>query len=242
MACTRELPPPVAPPRQHVALETLPEGPIPAGSGRVLLDAEPGKGAVQVVRVDLTEMSVSTTRGYARGVAVTKHLVCSKTPCAVDLPAGSHELVFQGSHDERDVSAATFDVTAGRTQVVRHSVGFFDAHGGWKALGVVGVTIGGASAVSGGLGFVLGSQRDSDGLRTIGTVMMGGGLAILALGITSFVVGRTEVQPGSTTQWALPQNGADERPTSARGDEHVHRENRSKPTVVATGDGIGLTW
>lgn len=241
MACTRELPPPVAPPRQRVELEAVPEGPIPAGSGRVLLDAEQGKGPVRVVRVERTEMSMSTSRGYARGVSVSTHLVCSKTPCAVDLPAGSHELVFQAARDERDASAATFDVTAGRTQVVRHAVGFVDPHGGWKALGNTGVVVGLSVALPGALVFALSGIGDqgNDTLRTTGTVMVGVGVVALALGVTCLVLGRTDLQPGATTQWTLPHAGTDARPTP-QGDEHVRREGR--PTVMATATGVGMIW
>ncbi len=242
MACTRELPPPAAPAQQRVELETTPEGAIPAGAGRVLLDAEPSKGAVRVVRVDRTEMSVSTSRGYARGVAFSTHLVCAKTPCAVDLPAGSHELVFQAARDERDASSAAFDVTAGRTQVVRHAVGFVDVHGGWKALGVTGITLGGSSALVGGLLIPLASVAESDGMHTAGVVMLGAGAGAIALGIASLVVGRTELQPGATTQWTLQRDGHDTQPSTTRGEEHVRRESPSKPKVLATGNGIGMTW
>lgn len=220
----------------------MPEGPITAGSGRIVLDAEPGKGSVRVVRVERTEMSVATTRGYAQGVAFSTHLVCSKTPCAIDLPAGSHELVFQATRDERDVSAATFDVTAGRTQVVRHAVGHYEPHMGWKVLGTTGLTLGITGALAGGLLLPVGQMVDSDGVRTAGIVTLGVGVGVLALGIASLVIGRTEIQPGATTQWPLKQDGADEQPTSTHGDEHVRRDNHAKPMVIATGHGVGVAW
>lgn len=240
--CMRELPPPAAPPRQRVELETLPDGPIPAGSGRVVLDAQEGKGSVRVVRVDVTQMSVSTTRGYAHGLAFSTHLLCSKTPCAVDLPAGSHQLTFQALRDSREVSTATFDVTAGRTQVVRHAVGFVDQHGGWKAVGVAGVTLGFSSALPGALFVPLSGIAESDGMRTAGFVMLGAGLGVLAFGITSLVIGRTEVQPGTTTQWTLKRDEADDAPTTTQGQEQVRRQPATKPTVIATGNGVGMAW
>lgn len=240
MACTRQIAPPAAPPRQRVELETMPEGPIAAGSGRVLLDAEPGKGVVKVLRVDRAQVAVSTTSGgYAQGVAFSTQLVCSKTPCAVDLPAGSHELVFQAARDPRDVSAATFDVTAGRTHVVRHAVGFVDPHFWSSFLGTMSIALGGGSAVGGAIFIPLSSTTDSDGMRTAGVVMLGAGAALVALGIASVVIGRAELQPGATTQWVLPRDGESPQPASTQGGEHARR---STPALHATGNGIGMTW
>ncbi len=242
MACVRELPPPAAPPKQKVELQTMPAGPIPAGAGRVVLDAEAGKGEARVVRVDKTEVSVATARGTGYGVSYSTQLICSKTPCAVDLPAGSHQLVFQATGDERDASAATFDVAAGRSHVVRHAIGHVEPHSGWKAVGATGISIGIPAAVVGGVLIPISGISDSDGMRTAGFVSLGAGVGLLTLGIVSLVIGRTEVQPGATTQWTLEPGDAEERPTSTRGEEHVRRIVPAKPKVIATGNGMGLMW
>jgi len=209
----------------------MPDGPIPAGWGRVLLDAEPGKGPVRVVRYDVTQVSVATSYGYATGTAVSSQLVCAKTPCAVDLIAGAQSLAFQAAH-EGDVSTATFDVTAGRTMVVRHAVGHVDTNYGWTTIGVLGLALGSTSAVVGAVMIPVAGSVNEDGLRTAGTVMVGAGAAALALGIVSLVIGRSDIQPGATTQWTLPKDAA----------AGAARERAHAATMVATSDSIGIAW
>src|SRR5688572_26236847 len=92
-ACAAErLPPPQPPAPRLAAPVAFPEAPPAPGTGRVVLDADGDHAKV----IEVSESSATT--------------VCPSTPCVVDLPYGSHPLVFHSTTDESRASDVDLDV------------------------------------------------------------------------------------------------------------------------------------
>lgn len=163
---------------------------------RVALDADE-KGADVSVVLATTEGTGYVGLHTVGWQAVATRRLC-RTPCIVDLPRGDHSLVFASRTDDTRRSVA--DVTFGsRPEIVRHSIGRVEPHpwlfvGGLTLLptGLTGVIAGAVAAPS----------LSDPGDRQLGYIALGAGAGLTALGALLLYLGRTDVQPGSTTQWS----------------------------------------
>jgi hypothetical protein len=218
------MPAPAAPEKVVPTIMNEP-GPAAEGTGRVVLDAQ-GERA-RVIEITGTASGV-ITNGYASAqvMSVATRPVCV-TPCIADLSYGTHELVFTSQNDDEKGSNATVDVGA-KPSIFRHTMGGRVTHPAAKIGGATAVTLGGIGALTGLSLFAAGALSDSatpadptsttatnsgDGVKSTGLMILGVSGAVLVAGVVLLILGRDEVQPGSSTQW-IP--GADAPVTKTR--------------------------
>ena len=209
-ACGVEnLPPPAAPDRIVPRIPVEP-GPPDQGEGRVLVDASSGPAQVRIVLN--RGVTVAQMGGYVgtMGTMTTANL-CASTPCAVNLPYGQYELMFQSRTDEERQSSDTVTVGA-RPSVFRHELGRQEDPRGARQFGATAITFG-VIGLATGASFLftsaVTSSNDSNGassstsstLTTAGIITIGVGAVLTALGIGLLIAGRPKVQPGSSVQW-----------------------------------------
>jgi len=213
-ACTPiELPPPPAPRAIAPSVPDLHATAAPAGSGRVVLDAEPGPAEVSRV-ISESSFGYGSSAGFRSYRTLQPlqqrqtELLCI-TPCVVDLPIGAHELVFRertGDGGHARSSTAIVAVHGGEPIVVRHAIG--DESISYSAsylLGWIAVSVGFATTAFGALTLGLGAaakpggQVNRDDFFTVGGVIAGLGLVLDVTGVLAIVLGRPHHQNGATT-------------------------------------------
>lgn len=203
-----KLPPPAAPERKLTETPEVPTDATPEGAGRVVLEANGEKARV-------VEVSGATVQSYGYSFnLVAQRPVCASTPCVVDLARGPHRLVFVSQADGDRGSAAEIDVS-GRPKVIRHAMGERIEHGGLKTGSNTALTLGVLGALTGGSVLAFGAIRSSSttepnagsGAVGVGGAVLGISAGVIALGVTLGILGRTEVRPGTTTEWTLDSNG-----------------------------------
>jgi len=209
----KHLEPPNAPPREVPKDLDLPTEPPAQGTGRLVIDAHGDKARV----VEITGATTATA-GNAFATVVGVRPVCT-TPCVVDLPYGSHPLVFHSTTDEERMSEV--DVNVGpRSKVVRHTLGERKGSGAVRALGAVTMTLGITAVVVGaifwGTGALRSNNQDSRDVIGVGQLITGLGAAGVGVSIPLFMLDRPTERPGATTEWHVPGEKALE-PSSAPG-------------------------
>lgn len=234
------LPPPVAPTKVMPEVTDVPTEPVPQGGGRVLLDANGEKARV----LDVSGATFSG-QGYAVSMVASRPL-CASTPCVVDLARGPHRLVFVSPTDPNRGSSVEIDVGS-RPKVVRHAMGERIEHGALRTAGTMTMSIGGLGVLTGGSILLTGlllsgvdtTSRSTDTSASIvsaGGAVLGIGAGVLALGVTLGILSRTEVRPGSTTEW-LTEGEARTLP-EPRSTTTV----TSRPRVGPSANGVGFSF
>jgi hypothetical protein len=210
--CLVRIAPPPTPDKVMPKVTMDPEPPGD-GDGQVIVDTTNGPATVTVV---LLAMGGST--------ALTK-TVCATTPCAVNLPIGSHDLIFAGKADPSMASTDAVQV-ARAPSILRHTVGKVDASPGllWGGFGLV--TVGGCGMLVYGI-FASSSAIPGES-KTGDYIGLGVSTAITAAGAWMMYAGRTRLQPGSSVQWT--PDGA------------IPVDKKSGRTVMYTGNGVRVTW
>jgi hypothetical protein len=211
VACApHELPPAEAPAKEVPRVPDAPPTPPPAGSARVLIDANGEPAHVEEV-VGLERGFDVLRRRAMWGTTMVTRTLCRTLPCAVDLPRGDHDLVFTAetpkAADKDRIDLVTVRAVDPVT-VVRHAIG----HTETPEVGEVGAVIAGfgvTSAVLCWIPFLVGAAVQDPGTRgswdQAGVGMaVGGGIAIL-VGAVLAIVGAPEYTPGATTQWSIPE-------------------------------------
>lgn len=211
LACgVEQLPPPAAPSRELPADLDVPPEPPPRGAGRVVLDTPGEKAQVH----EITGVA-SAQAGRYHAFVVGSRQVCT-TPCVVDLPYGSHPLVFRSVGDPNRGSEVQLEVGS-RPKVVRHAMG--ESHDGGAAR-VVGGSLLGLGIITGltgallwGIGGAVNKDGSTSGLESTGKVLTGVGAAGIVVSIPLLWLGRPTKREGATTEWSLspgpvvPNNG-----------------------------------
>lgn len=207
---TRYLPPPATPervvPRVGYAAPTPREG-----EGQVTFDAVGERARVE--RVTSRTQNVNLSAGLTLGRRGTNTLTPTvqyslaplcETPCTVNLPLGTHEVMFSAADPSSGRASTVFVQSEPAPTIVRHAMGTQSTNLG----GLIGAILLGTFSVTAVLvGGVLALLHDPDdprteGLDTAGFVTLGVGVALgvgaVSLGLTS----RPVYQPGSTVQWS----------------------------------------
>jgi hypothetical protein len=234
------LPPPVAPTKVIPEANDVPTEPVPPGGGRVVLDANGEKARV-------LEVSGATFAGQGYQVSMlASRPLCASTPCVVDLARGPHRLVFVSPTDPNRGSAVEIDVGS-RPKVVRHAMGERIEHGALRTAGTMTMSVGGLGVLTGGSILLTGlllsgvdtASRSTDTSASIvsaGGAVLGIGAGVLALGVTLGILSRTEVRPGSTTEWLTEGEGRtppDRGPTTTI---------TSRPRLTPSANGVGFSF
>jgi hypothetical protein len=211
VACDpHELPPAAAPDQVVPPVPDAPTTPPPAGSARVLIDANGEPAHVEEV-VGIEHQFDALHRRPMWGTTMLTRTLCHTLPCAVDLARGEHDLVLTAetpkARDDNRTDVVTVRAVDPVT-VVRHAIG----HTETPQVGVVGGVIAGVGVMSAVLcwvPFVVGAAVDDPVARgswdRAGVGMaVGGGVAIL-VGAALAIIGTPEYTPGATTQWSIPE-------------------------------------
>ena len=215
LACApRYLEPPRAPRRivPEVAEETAPR----EGEGQVILDV-----VGRTARADLvTERQVppgpaamwSMPRaGHQVNVAalqmprLTTRALCV-TPCRVNLPLGTHEVLFSDLLPGSPRSSTALVRVGERPSVLRHVLGSQEAYPGRVIGGVLLLGIGFGGVLTGSLLAAFGEVETSSGtgavdLAPAGFITLGVGAVVTAVGAVLLGYSGSTIRPGATTHW-----------------------------------------
>jgi hypothetical protein len=177
--------------------------PVAPGHGRVYVDVVDGPTKVRVVK----PVTVDTTiNGEAFTEEVLEVQARCTTPCAFDLALGRHTLAFPmhgaGGDDLAHVLASP------NPTVYRRALGLRQSGGAGFALGVLGVTFGGMSVITGAALLPVGLAQDSHGMTLAGEITLGAGAILTALGIWAIADNPLVEQAGAGAQYALPGGDA----------------------------------
>jgi hypothetical protein len=125
-----------------------------------------------------------------------------RTPCAMDLPLG-HQLIAFPMHYSpgEEVESVPISTTP---SLYRRALGSRRRGGAGSVLGVLGVSFGGSSLITGGALLPVGLATDRSGLTTAGMITLGAGAVLTALGIWALAENPTSEQPGVGAQYDLP--------------------------------------
>jgi hypothetical protein len=185
---------PRAPPARQAPPVAIPELPVAAGYGRVVLHGT--DGAMQI-----TARSDTSFVPPGHPVPPNRTGDLCTTPCVADLPIGRYKLYMtsaDGSYSRGDTDM--LDVREGTNYYLR-APGRFEEPEWIPILPSVIVAVGVVALLSGAA--LVASDDGSQ--RTGGIVLMGGGIGIGILGgILAYDASRGAIQEGATTTWAEP--------------------------------------
>jgi hypothetical protein len=198
--CVRQLPPAPTP---AATLPPLPTGAPPAnGQSRLVVDVTDGPAPVQ--RVQLEPKQQTDPSGHVSYQLVeSPHELCPRAPCVTDLPPGNVLLGFPviGKPDDLEIEL----VHAGPDpSVYRRTLSVYtDDTGGLRVMGIIMTSVGGASAITGTTLLPIGLAKGNDGLTVAGSVTLGAGAVLLALGIWAIRHDAPTYRPGSSNHFPL---------------------------------------
>jgi hypothetical protein len=200
-ACVRRLPPSPTPAALAPALDTSTPAPV-EGTGRLVVDVVDGPTPVQ--RIDMKAQRVDDGKGRARfRFAESAQLLCRASPCVTDLPVGNVLLAFPviGDQDALDVELVHVDP---EIDVYRRALSVREDHSGaTRVLGIVGASIGAASAITGMALLPIGLSDGNDDLATAGGITLGVGVALVALGAWAIWHDAPTYRPGAANHFPL---------------------------------------
>ena len=199
-ACGEHLPPAETPAPVAPAVES--SAPPAEGQGRLIVDVL--EGPTPVHRVFMAAERIGGASSYR--LYETSELLCPRSPCVADLPAGNVLLGFPvlGDRDAMDVELVHIGP---ETSVHRRSLSVRQGGGAIHTLGIVGTSIGGTAMAAGAALLPIGLAKDKDGLTTAGAITLGTGAVLLTLGILGIVNDPPIHRPGSSIHFTLPGGG-----------------------------------
>lgn len=199
------LPPPSAPTKEVPENVDVPLEPPAPGTGRVILDTNGEKATA----IEVTGSMTAAAGGYSATIVGLRPL-CT-TPCAVDLPYGSHPILLRSVSDPTRQSETALEVGS-RPKVFRHELGERKDGGAVRTVGSSLVGLGALAALTGATLWgvaALTNSASSDvaprsSLDSTGQAITAIGLGAVVLGIPLLILGRPTERPGATTEWSLP--------------------------------------
>ncbi len=197
--CVRVLPPVATP--APVVPDIGATTPPPAGQGRAVIDVVDGPTEVRRVVDRTLVLDLGKGDSFSATTRSTSHL-CT-TPCVADMPPGHYMLTFPSRGGSGRLELDTLDVGTEPT-VYRRALGSYDSAGAGLPLGIVSVSLGGASFVTGAALFPVGLANDDRGMGLAGGITLAVGALFVALGIYAIEASPATEQPGASIQFPLP--------------------------------------
>ena len=130
-------------------------------------------------------------------------ILCAVTPCVTDLPVGNVILGFPviGDSDATEVELVHIGP---EPAVYRRSLSIYtDNTGGVRLFGILATSFGGASMATGTALLPIGLSQDSSGLTIAGSLTLGVGAVLLAVGIWAIRADSPTYRPGSSNHFPL---------------------------------------
>lgn len=206
---TRYLPPPSRPARVAPRVENEPPS-LREGEGRVTLDTTDGPARADLItqRLQIGSGQSGSYVGhhghaaYTPSIQYTLRPLC-QTPCMVNLPQGTHEILFTGLDLSAGRASASYVHVSAVPSIARHAMGRQSNSVGALVGGILLGGFGAALSLLGGALLLL--DDDSDARRASydvpGWAALGVGLGLGVGGVVLGQFGRPQEQPGATTQW-----------------------------------------
>ncbi len=198
--CIKQLPP--APIPEPVP-PTVAAGTSPApGTGRLIVDVVDGHAPVQRVRME------ARPSPNAQGVPTvrfeqTPTELCPAAPCVTDVPVGNILLGFPVIGDGDALETELVHVGPDPSVYRRSLSVYTDNSGASRVLGILATSIGAAAAITGTALLPIGLSKGNDGMTLAGSVSLGGGLALVAIGILMIRADSPTFRPGSSNHYLL---------------------------------------
>lgn len=198
-ACVKQLPP--APTPEPVAPAVATAAPPAAGQGRLIVDVVEGPTPVHRVLMQPTQTGPGQGRVRFRFLEQPE-LMCSASPCVVDLPPGNLLLGFPVIG--RDGLESELVHVGPGTSVYRRSLSVReDRTGKLRVLGIIATAVGGTALMTGAALLPIGLAEDIDGMTTAGGITLGAGAAFLVWGIWAMRHDAPTFRPGSSNHFPL---------------------------------------
>jgi len=198
-ACVKQLPP--APTPAPTAPPVPAQAPPPNGYGRLLVDVVEGPTPVQNIRLKSEPKTNAQGRTSFRLIEAPE-LLCAKSPCVTDVPAGNVVLAFP-IVGKNDVEVELVHVGPDPS-VYRRSLSIYeDNTGATRVLGIIATAVGGASMVTGAVLLPVGLSKENDTMTAAGGITLGGGLVLVVLGILAMNADAPTFRPGSSNHFPL---------------------------------------
>jgi hypothetical protein len=199
-ACVKQLPP-ASPPPLLVPAVALPADPPAAGVGRILIDVVEGPAPVR--RVHMTPQPVTAPDGRTVYEFVEEpQQLCATTPCVAEVPSGNVLLGFpvigNAAIESELVHVGPDPAVYRRTLSV-----YEDRTGGVRVMGIIMTAVGGAAAITGMALLPAGLSNDNNALAAAGGITLGGGVALLVLGILAIRHDAPTFRPGAASHFSL---------------------------------------
>ena len=189
----RRLAPAEAPSRVMPSMVRLPDTPLPAHRGRVVLDTTNGP-----MRISAKFDPTFTPPGDSTDRGVTGEL-CT-TPCVVDLPVGKYRLFFSPTENDSSSLGDTDDLIVNEgVTVYRRAPGLYRTPSPTDQIGPVALLVAGTVAATAGSIAV----KDDDSRAAGAGLLIGGGVALIGGGIWAYDRSRATQRDGATTVWQL---------------------------------------
>lgn len=206
---TKFLPAPQEPSRVVPHVVNAPPPPH-EGEGQVTLATTSGRARAELVtqrtQVEPYQSGAGFAprgyNGYAPQTQYTLRPLCL-TPCTVNLPLGTHEVLFSDVNMGSGRTSTAFVDVGATPSIVRHTMGRQTSSVGGLVGAIVMGGLGVALSLAGGM--LIGFQDASDTSRA--SLGLAGGITLgigAGLGVGAVLLGfasRPTVQPGASTQW-----------------------------------------
>lgn len=146
---------------------------------------------------------VVDANGELARVTLDGQTVCPQTPCALSVPKGAHRVTFFAREDTRRFGDVELDL-GDRATVVRHRLTVRHDSPGMRIGSLIAISLGASLVAGGGLVALGQTVDDSRPWATVGGAIAVTGLIGVALGVTFALAGRSDVWPGSTSTFPVP--------------------------------------
>lgn len=198
-ACVKQLPP--APTPAPMAPPVPAQAPPPNGYGRLLVDVVEGPTPVQNVRVKPEPKTNAQGRTSYQLIEVPE-LLCARSPCVTDLPAGNVVLGFPVVG--RSYTEVELVHVGPEPSVYRRSLSIYeDNTGATRVLGIIATALGGTALMTGSALLPIGLAKDNGAMTTAGAINLGGGAVLLVVGILMMNADAPTFRPGSSNHFPL---------------------------------------
>lgn len=199
--CVEHLPPANTPDR------VVPPGAtataVPQGQGRLVVDVVDGPTRIQRVTMEPHPVNNGAAlQTWWFGESYTP--LCETSPCVVDLAPGNVLLAFPVVGDSNAFEVDLVHISEEPT-VYRRALSYSEGGGGAFVLGIVGVSFGGMSAVTGAALLPIGLAKDKDGMTIAGGITLGVGTVLVGLSTLAILADPPRHRAGASAHYPAAQ-------------------------------------
>jgi hypothetical protein len=182
----------------------LPAAPPPEGQSRLIVDIV--DGPARVARSHMESQPIDAGNGRTRFRFSTRlDVACPAAPCVLDVPRGNIVLGFPYLNDPDTFETKLIHVGPGAA-VYRKALSYHvPTKSGRQLGGILTTFFGGSSATVGVVLLPIGLAKDKDGFVTAGSITLGAGAAMLAVGIWALVTSGSITRDGAENHFLLEQ-------------------------------------